>query len=102
MKYRYDNSPGNPRTRGTSRAGTVGQQSTEEMGDFWLQVMPKNPAERQLLDQTFRAKWMADDVIGLESLIRREPQPHALRDDIGFSTWSSVALPTRSLTSKPR
>jgi len=84
MKYRYDNSPGNPRNPAVPPVRVPwGQQSTEEMGDFWLQVMPKNPAERQLLDQTFRAKWMADDVIGLESLIRREPNRTALRDDIG-------------------
>jgi len=84
MKYRYDNSPANPRNPAVPPVRVPwGQQSTEEMGDFWLQVMPKNPAERQLLDQTFRAKWMADDVIGLESLIRREPNRTALRDDIG-------------------
>ena len=84
MRYRYDNSPGNPRNPAVPPVRVPwGQQSTEEMGDFWLQVMPKNPAERQLLDQTFRAKWMADDVVGLESLIRREPNRTALRDDIG-------------------
>jgi len=52
------------------------------MGDLWLQVMPKNAAERQVLDQTFRAQWMATDIVGLESLIRREPGRTALRDDI--------------------
>ena len=59
-----------------------GQQSREEMGDLWLQVATKTPAERQLLDQTFRAKWMATDAIGLESLIPRDPDRAALRDDI--------------------
>ncbi len=84
MRYRYDNSPANPRNPAVPPVRVPwGQQSTEEMGDFWLQVMPKNPAERQVLDQTFRAKWMADDVIGLDSLIRREPNRTALRDDIG-------------------
>ena len=59
-----------------------GQQSREEMGDFWLQVVTNTPAERQLLDQTFRAKWMAADAIGLEALIQRDPNRAALRDDI--------------------
>ncbi len=83
MKYRYDNSDGNPRNPSAPPVQVPwGQQSREEMGDFWLQVMPKSPGDRQLLDQTFRAKWMASDVVGLESLIRREPDRAALRDDI--------------------
>jgi len=52
------------------------------MGDFWLQVVTKNPRDRDMLDQTFRAKWMATDVIGLEALIAREPDRTSLRDDI--------------------
>ena len=84
MRYRYDNSAGNPRNPATPPMRVQwGQQSREEMGDFWLQVLPKNAADRQVLDQTFRAKWMAADVVGLESLIRREPDRAALHDDIG-------------------
>jgi tetratricopeptide (TPR) repeat protein len=83
MRYRYDNSSSNPRNPASPPVRVQwGQQSREEMGDFWLQVMPKNPGDRQLLDQTFRAKWMATDIVGLESLIRREPDRAALRDDI--------------------
>jgi tetratricopeptide (TPR) repeat protein len=83
MRYRYDNSAGNPRNPASPPVRVQwGQQSREEMGDFWLQVLPKNASERQMLDQTFRAKWMEADVMGLESLIRREPDRAALRDDI--------------------
>jgi tetratricopeptide (TPR) repeat protein len=83
MRYRYDNSASNPRNPTTPPVRVHwGQQSREEMGDFWLQVMPKNAGDRQVLDQAFRAKWMAADVIGLESLIQREPDRAALRDDI--------------------
>ena len=35
-----------------------------------------------MLDQTFRAKWMATDVIGLEALIGASPIARSLRDDI--------------------
>jgi tetratricopeptide (TPR) repeat protein len=83
MRYRYDNSAGNPRNPATPPMRVPwGQQSREEMGDFWLQVMPKNAVDRQILDQTFRAKWMAADIVGLQSLIQREPGRAALRDDI--------------------
>lgn len=83
LRYRYDNSAANPRnpTHPPVRV-PWGQQSREEMGDLWLQVITKTPEERQLLDQTFRAKWMATDVVGLEALIRRDPARVSLRDDI--------------------
>jgi Tfp pilus assembly protein PilF len=83
MRYRYDNSAANPRNPAVPPVRVPwGQQSREEMGDLWLQVATKTPAERQLLDQTFRAKWMAADAIGLQSLISRDPDRAALRDDI--------------------
>jgi tetratricopeptide (TPR) repeat protein len=83
MRYRYDNSAANPRNPGTPPVRVPwGQQSHEEMGDLWLQVATKTAADRELLDRTFLAKWMATDAIGLESLIRRHPDRSALRDDI--------------------
>jgi tetratricopeptide (TPR) repeat protein len=83
MRYRYDNSASNPRNPAVPPVRVPwGQQSREEMGDLWLQVVTKTPEDRQLLDQAFRAKWMATDAVGLESLIRREPNRASLRDDI--------------------
>jgi tetratricopeptide (TPR) repeat protein len=83
MRYRYDNSAANPRNPSTPPVRVPwGQQSREEMGDLWLQVATKTAADRELLDRTFRAKWMATDAIGLESLIRRQPDRSALRDDV--------------------
>jgi tetratricopeptide (TPR) repeat protein len=83
MRYRYDNSASNPRNPAVPPVRVRwGQQSREEMGDLWLQVITRTPEERRLLDETFRAKWMATDAIGLESLIRRDPNRASLRDDV--------------------
>ena len=83
MRYRYDNSAANPRNPGVPPVRVPwGQQSREEMGDLWLQVATKSAADREVLDRTFRAKWMATDAIGLESLIGRHPDRPALRDDV--------------------
>ena len=83
MRYRYDNSAENPRNPAVPPVRVPwGQQSREEMGDFWLQVIAKDPRDREMLDRTFSAKWMATDVIGLETLIAREPERVQLRDDI--------------------
>ena len=83
MRYRYDNSAMNPRNPAVPPVRVPwGQQSREEMGDLWLQVVTKTPAERQLLDAAFREKWMATDAVGLESLIQRDPGRASLRDDV--------------------
>jgi len=83
MSFRYDNSAENPRNPAVPPVRVLwGQQSREEMGDFWLQVIAKDPRDRDMLDQTFRAKWMATDAIGLEALIRRDPNRAQLREDV--------------------
>jgi len=83
MSFRYDNSVENPRNPAVPPVRVLwGQQSREEMGDFWLQVIAKDPRDRDMLDQTFRAKWMATDAIGLEALIRRDPNRAQLREDV--------------------
>jgi tetratricopeptide (TPR) repeat protein len=83
MRYRYDNSSNNPRNPDVPPVRVPwGQQSREEMGDFWLQVLANDPRDREIVDQSFREKWMATDAIGLETLIGREPDRVQLRDDI--------------------
>jgi tetratricopeptide (TPR) repeat protein len=84
MRYIYDNSEANPRNPIQPPIRVRwGQQSKEEMGDFWLQVLTENSRDREVLNQMFLAKWMATDAVGLEELIRRDPSRVALRDDIG-------------------
>ena len=83
MRFRYDNSAANPRNPAAPPVRVPwGQQSREEMGDLWLQVVTKTPADRELLDRAFRENWMATDAVGLESLIRRHPARASLRDDV--------------------
>jgi tetratricopeptide (TPR) repeat protein len=82
MEYTYDNSAGNPRnpTQPPVRVGW-GQQSKEEMGDLWIQVLTSSAEDRDILDAAFQAKWMAADVIGLEQLTARDPSSAPLHDD---------------------
>ena len=83
MRFRYDNSAANRRNpSGPPMRVPWGQQSHEEMGDLWLQVNAKDPRDRDMLDRTFRTKWMATDAIGYEALIGREPGRTHLRKDI--------------------
>ena len=50
---------GTPATLRSRRCACLGAAIKEEMGDFWLQVIAKDPRDRDMLDQTFRANWMA-------------------------------------------
>ena len=82
MEWRYDNSAGNVRNPVNPPVRVPwGQQSLEEMGDFWLQVVAKSTSARDVVDSAFRAKWMDTDVVGLESLIQRAPESVHLRND---------------------
>jgi hypothetical protein len=85
MRYTYDNSEGNARNpqRPPARA-RWGQRSAEEMGDLWLQVLPRDEHDLDLLSRDFRPKVAAEDVKGYESEIEKHPTDAALHDDVAL------------------
>jgi tetratricopeptide (TPR) repeat protein len=52
------------------------------MGDLWVQVLTRSESDRQILNQTFRPKLIAEDAIGYEMMIRRDPSKVTLHDDV--------------------
>lgn len=62
MRYVYDNSAGNPQNpnRPPKRV-TYGSNSTDEMGDLVLQVLPRTPEDRDLLERDLAWKYAAQD-----------------------------------------
>jgi tetratricopeptide (TPR) repeat protein len=86
MSYSYDNSEGNPRNPAQPPVRALwGQRSSEEMGDLWIQVVAHDAADLNLLNQNFRPKAVAEDLIGYEGLIRRDPAAASLHDDAALS-----------------
>jgi Flp pilus assembly protein TadD len=84
MRYTYDNSADNPRNQALPPTHVVwGQQSKEEMGDLWIQVLTRSPQDRETLDTAFHLKWMATDLVGYEQLLKRNPTNAPLHDDTG-------------------
>ncbi len=85
MRYTYDNSAANARNpqRPPTRA-RWGQLSAEEMGDLWLQVLPRDNADLDLLSRDFRPKVAAEDIKGYESEIAKHPGDAALHDDVAL------------------
>jgi Flp pilus assembly protein TadD len=85
MRYIYDNSAANARNpqRPPARA-RWGQRSAEEMGDLWLQVLPRDNRDLDLLSRDFRPKVAAEDVKGYEAEIEKAPGDAALHDDVAL------------------
>ena len=82
MRYEYDNSSENPRNpQQPPQRAVWGQRSAEEMGDLWLQVMTRDNADLLTLNRDFRPKAVAEDLVGYEGLIARDPGNAALHDD---------------------
>jgi hypothetical protein len=85
MRYTYDNSSANTRNpqRPPVRA-RWGQRSAEEMGDLWLQVMPRSSGDLDRLSRDFRVKVAAEDVKGYEVEIEKHPADAGLHDDVAL------------------
>lgn len=80
MQYTYDNSAANRRNpdRPPKRV-RWGQNSTDEMGDLWIQVLPRTNEDRRRLSADFGPKVIAEDATGYETLLSvdtHNPQLH--------------------------
>jgi len=83
VRYTFDNSAGNPRNpRQPPARVTWGQWSQDEMADLWIQVLTRDDRDLQTLNAAFRAKAIAEDIVGYESMIRRDPRRVQLHDDV--------------------
>src|SRR6266851_9957935 len=57
MRYTYDNSAANPRNPHHPPARVVwGQNTSDEMGDLWVQVIPQTRGDETVLSEDFRRK----------------------------------------------
>jgi Tfp pilus assembly protein PilF/mono/diheme cytochrome c family protein len=85
MEYTYDNSAANRHNpqRPPQRV-RWGQNSTDEMGDLWIQVVPRSAADLARLMNEFRQKVFREDIEGYETVLRTTPDDVALHDDIAL------------------
>jgi mono/diheme cytochrome c family protein len=86
MRITYDNSAANPRnpTRPPARA-QYGWQTNDEMGEIYMQLLTRSERDRDLLERTHERTAIADDIVGYESLIRRQvPNAAALRGELPY------------------
>jgi Tfp pilus assembly protein PilF len=74
MRYVYDNSAENVRNPHHPPARVVwGQDTTDEMGDLWLQVAARTAADHRVLAADVRRKALAEDLAAYTTLLQHAP-----------------------------
>jgi tetratricopeptide (TPR) repeat protein len=83
MVYTYDNSAQNPRNPDRPpRRVIFGQNSADEMGDLWLQVVTATAEDRVALFNDLRPKTLAEDAAGYEMLVAAQPDHAGYHNDL--------------------
>jgi tetratricopeptide (TPR) repeat protein len=85
MRYTYDNSAANARNPShPPRRVSFGPRSTDEMGDLWLQLVPRDPHDAQALRQEFDRKDTTASLAGYEAQLARLPDQVDSLDGAGL------------------
>ena len=85
VRYTYDNSAANPRNpQQPPRRVHWGQWTNDEMGDLWIQVLPRDDRDLRVLNAAFRPKAMAEEIAGYETMIAQDPTRPQLHDDVAL------------------
>jgi Tfp pilus assembly protein PilF len=86
MKYTYDNSADNHHNPHKPPVPVVyGPNSSDEMGDLWVQVLPRSPADAATLVRAFAEREARANVAGAELLVRRVPEDAKNQTFLGSS-----------------
>jgi Flp pilus assembly protein TadD len=84
MRYTYDNSDGNPRNPHRPPARVMyGPESSDEMGDLWLQLVARSVDETQILATSYREHELEKDIAAAERLAARSPAEARWRNLLG-------------------
>jgi len=74
MRYTYDNSASNPRNPHQPPARVVwGQNTSDEMGDLWIQMAPRANADFTALNEDVQRKRRAEDLAAYTRLLHADP-----------------------------
>ena len=85
MEFTYDNSAANPANpHAPPRRVTWGQLSANEMGDLWIQVVPRRAADLDLLIRDRRPMELAEDIVGFEMVLAADPDQRMVHDDVAL------------------
>jgi tetratricopeptide (TPR) repeat protein len=93
MRVTYDNSAGNPRNPHRPPARVVwGQNTSNEMGDLWVQVIPRHSADLAVLSDSVEQKKRAEDIAGYTKILLADPRNPLRHDQVAMLLLSSGQL----------
>ncbi len=99
MRLTYDNSAANPRNPHRPPARVVwGQNTSNEMGDLWLQLVPRRREEFGVLAADVTRKTRAEDLAAYTK-IAREDAANPLRHDAVATLYLQDGRPQEAATS---
>ncbi|MES2571700.1 MAG: tetratricopeptide repeat protein [Verrucomicrobiota bacterium] len=84
MRYTYDNSEANVRNPNQPPQRVVyGLQSTDEMGELGIQLLPRNPVDLEILARDYFQNWALPDTITRNKiLLQADPKDAAIRTEL--------------------
>ncbi len=84
MEFSYDNSAANPRNPHTPpRRVVYGPKSSDEMGNLFLQVLPRDADDFAVLNRSFAQKYLDGQIEGFEHLLQLHPGDPFWRNSLG-------------------
>jgi superkiller protein 3 len=90
MRFVYDNSAANPRNPHNPPGRVVwGQNTSDEMGDVWIQLMPRDPADLATLNDDVERKKRAEDLAAYTKILQADPQNPIRHDQLAMLLMAS-------------
>ena len=84
MRFTYDNSEANARSPRPARRVTWGQNSTDEMGALWVEVIPRRSEDAAVLTQDYYRRALATDIASAEMQARNNPKDPAAHNRLAL------------------
>ena len=84
MRFTYDNSSANARSPRPPRRVTWGQNSTDEMGALWVEVIPRRSEDGAVLTQDYFRRAIATDIASAELQVRNNPKDAAAHNRLAL------------------
>ena len=93
MRFTYDNSAANARSPRPPRRVTWGQNSTDEMGALWVEVIPRRSEDAAVLTQDYFRRALATDIASAELQVRNNPKDPAAHNRLALKYVQAGRIP---------
>lgn len=94
MRATYDNSAGNVRNPNRPpKLVRYGSQTSDEMGDLYFQLLPRQAADLPVLQQDYASKYgLPDGIAFAQAMLWHDPRDAECRTDLGAALLASGKL----------